>query len=118
MHGVVGAVVAMVGAEVDPTVQPVRQSFWVFLFVAVLLVLLIFSMLRHMRRARTNLAPERPEASLPSDETAAARGTATSAATPDPAARPDPAASSEVEGVPSPADGGPRADDRPAGDSA
>ena len=42
MHGVVGAVVAMVGAEVDPTVQPVRQSFWVFLFVAVLSVATAF----------------------------------------------------------------------------
>ena len=61
-------IVAQVGAEVDPTIQPVRQSFYVFAIVAVATILLLFSMVRHMRRARTNLAPERPQAAIPSDD--------------------------------------------------
>jgi hypothetical protein len=51
MHAVLAAVVA----EVDPTVQPVRQSFYVFVFLAVCLVVLLLSFLRHMRRAQSNL---------------------------------------------------------------
>lgn len=48
-------------AEFDPTIQPTRASFWPFLFVAIALVLLMMSMVRHLRRARQNLAPERPQ---------------------------------------------------------
>ena len=60
MHGIVGAVVAGVGIvaeEVDPTVQPVRQSFYAFLFLGVATILLILSFLRHLRRAQSNLGP-------------------------------------------------------------
>ena len=67
MQHVLG-IVAQVGAEVDPTIQPVRQSFYFFVLLAVATVLLLFSMLRHMRRARTNLALERPQAAIPSDD--------------------------------------------------
>jgi hypothetical protein len=48
-----------VAEELDPTVQPVRASFYVFMFLAVALVLLLLSMLRHLRRARTNLPSSR-----------------------------------------------------------
>ena len=68
MHGMLETIVARVGAEVDPTIQPVRQSFYVFVFVAVATILLLFSMVRHMRKARANLTLERPQAALPSDE--------------------------------------------------
>ena len=64
-----GRIVAAVGAEADPTLQPVRQSSYVFLFMAVLLVLLLISMVRHMRRARANLAPaEQAEPEIPAPE--------------------------------------------------
>ena len=46
-------------ADFDPTMQPTRVSFWPFLFVAVALVLLMLSMVRHLRRARENLGSER-----------------------------------------------------------
>lgn len=76
MHGVVGAVVSgagMVGEGIDPTVQPVRQSFYVFVFLAVCTVLLILSLLRHLRRAQGNLGSARasgepaaiPQATIP-----------------------------------------------------
>lgn len=76
MHGVVGAVVAgagIVAEELDPTVQPVRQSFYVFVFLAVCTILLILSLLRHLRRAQGNLGSARaagepptiPQASIP-----------------------------------------------------
>ena len=42
-------------AEVDPTVQPVRASFYVFVFLAVMLAILLFSFVRHLRRAQGNL---------------------------------------------------------------
>ena len=62
-------IVAQVGAEVDPTIQPVRQSFYVFAIVAVATILLLFSMVRHMRRARANLAPaEQAEPEIPAPE--------------------------------------------------
>lgn len=50
MHGIL-----MVAAEVDPTIQPVRQSFYVFVFLLVVTVLLLLSFLRHVRRAQRNL---------------------------------------------------------------
>lgn len=53
MSGMVGA--AAIVAEVDPTVQPVRSSLYVFLFLAVMLAVLLFSLIRHLRRARENL---------------------------------------------------------------
>jgi hypothetical protein len=62
MHGMLGAAVAgagVVAEEIDPTVQPTRASFYVFVFLAVALILLILSFLRHLRRARTNLGPAR-----------------------------------------------------------
>ncbi len=62
MHGVVGAVVAgagIIAEEIDPTVQPVRQSFYVFVFLAVSTILLILSFLRHLRRAQGNLGSAR-----------------------------------------------------------
>jgi hypothetical protein len=48
-------------AEFDPTITPTRASFWPFLFVAVALILLMISMVRHLRRARENLGSERSE---------------------------------------------------------
>jgi hypothetical protein len=76
MYGVVGAVVAgagIVAEEIDPTVQPVRQSFYVFVFLAVCTILLILSLLRHLRRAQGNLGSARasgeppaiPQAAIP-----------------------------------------------------
>jgi hypothetical protein len=57
MSGMVGA--AAVVAEVDPTVQPVRSSFYVFLFLAAMLAVLLFSLVRHLRRANQNLGSAR-----------------------------------------------------------
>ena len=54
--GTVILAVGGVNAEVDPTVQPVRASLYVFLFLALATLGLIVSMLRHMRRARVNLS--------------------------------------------------------------
>ncbi|MCU0282799.1 MAG: hypothetical protein MUD13_02730 [Candidatus Nanopelagicales bacterium] len=62
MHGVVGGITALVGtigAEVDPTKQPVRESFYVFLVLAGALLVLLWSFLRHLRRANTNLGSAR-----------------------------------------------------------
>jgi hypothetical protein len=58
MAVVLDSVVAGAGVlaeEFDPTVQPSRGSFYVFVFLAVATVLLILSFLRHLRRAQTNL---------------------------------------------------------------
>ena len=57
--GVAATAVAAVSAEFDPTTQPTRGSFWVFLFIAVALVLLLISMMRHLRRAAENLPSTR-----------------------------------------------------------
>lgn len=62
MQGVLGAVVAgagVVAEEIDPTVQPTRASFYVFVFLAVALILLLLSFLRHLRRVQSNLGPAR-----------------------------------------------------------
>jgi hypothetical protein len=70
MHGVVGGIVAAVGvvaAEVDPTKQPVRTSFYVFLVLAGAVILLILSMLRHLRRANQNLGSARLPAPVAPD---------------------------------------------------
>jgi hypothetical protein len=73
MHGVVGTVVAGVGIvaeEIDPTVQPVRQSFYVFVVLALCTALLIWSFMRHLRRAQGNLGSARAEqAADPTDPT-------------------------------------------------
>jgi hypothetical protein len=61
MHGVLGGVPAGagIGAAIDPTQQPVPGSFYVFAFLLVALLVLIFSFLRHLRRAQQNLGPAR-----------------------------------------------------------
>jgi hypothetical protein len=64
MTGMVRA--AAIVAEVDPTVQPVRESFYVFLFLAAMLAILLFSFVRHLRRAQGNLG----SAKLPPAESA------------------------------------------------
>ncbi len=72
MHGMLGAAVAgagVVAEEIDPTVQPTRASFYVFVFLAVALILLILSFLRHLRRARANLGPARqPSVPAPTEQ--------------------------------------------------
>jgi hypothetical protein len=58
MHAVVGGITALVGtigAEVDPTKQPVRASFYVFLVLAAATVFLLWSLMRHLRRANQHL---------------------------------------------------------------
>ena len=61
-----GMVAAMgVVAEVDPTVQPVRESFYVFLFLAAMLVVILVSFLRHMKRAQRNLGSAKDPAAAP-----------------------------------------------------
>ena len=89
MFGVVGAAVAgagIVAEEIDATVQPVRQSFYVFVFLAVCTVLLIVSLLRHLRRAQANLGPAEVDPDpIPGPSAAAApEGTASSQGEGDP----------------------------------
>ena len=67
------AAAAGIATEFDPKVQPTRASFWPFLFVAVMLTLLMFSMVRHLRRARENLGPAEPAAHPGFPESAAPR---------------------------------------------
>lgn len=59
MHGVLGGIVAggiVAETDLDPAaLKPSPLSLAVFLFLAVATVLLLLSMLRHLRRARTNL---------------------------------------------------------------
>lgn len=73
MGGVLGSVVAGAGIlaeEFDPTVQPARGSFYVFVFLAVATVLLILSFLRHLRRAQANLgSAKEPPAAVPAPPT-------------------------------------------------
>ncbi len=71
-----------VGAAVvalDPTTQPAPGSFWVFLFMAVMLVLLLLSMLRHLRRAQENLGGPGASAQAPVEPAAAERTAAVQA---------------------------------------
>ena len=67
------AAAAGIATEFDPKVQPTRASFWPFLFVAVMLTLLMFSMVRHLRRARENLGPAEPPAHPGVPESASGR---------------------------------------------
>lgn len=60
-----GTYVGAAVAALDPTKQPAPGSFWVFVFLAVMLVLLILSMLRHLRRAQENLGPAQVAAEAP-----------------------------------------------------
>lgn len=82
MHGFVGAVVAgagIVAEEVDPTVQPVRQSFYAFIVLGVATVLLILSFLHHLRRAQSNLGPADASAEADAGPDAASDADATAA---------------------------------------
>lgn len=63
MHAV-GGVDLAVGRLLDPTVQPVHQTFYVWAIVALATVLLVLSMIRHMRRAHANLSPD-DDAAIP-----------------------------------------------------
>ena len=72
MHGILGGVLA--ATDVDPaTVRPSPYSAMVFGFLLVATVLLLWSMVRHLRRARTNLGPAR---ALPGTADGAPRSTA------------------------------------------
>lgn len=64
-------VIQMVVSEVDPTVRPVIQSFYVFVFLAVATILLLLSFRRHVRRAQDNLGSAREPGP---DESVAATG--------------------------------------------
>jgi hypothetical protein len=55
MHGVLAAVVA--AAEDGPTVRPSPLGTLVFLFLLAATILLLWSFLRHLRRAQSNLDP-------------------------------------------------------------
>ena len=58
MHGVLAALVA--AEEIDPaTVRPSPLATVAFLFLLAVLILLIWSFLRHMRRVDENLGPAR-----------------------------------------------------------
>jgi hypothetical protein len=58
MHGVLAALVA--AEEIDPaTVRPSPLASVLFLFLLGALVLLLWSFLRHLRRAQSNLGPAR-----------------------------------------------------------
>jgi len=61
MHGVVAALV--VAEEIDPaTVRPSPLASVVFLFLLVSLILLLWSFVRHTRRAQANLGSARTAA--------------------------------------------------------
>jgi len=54
MHGLLAVVVA--AAEVDPaTVRPSPLASWIFGFLLVATALLLWSFIRHLRRAQANL---------------------------------------------------------------
>jgi hypothetical protein len=77
MRGVLDSVVAAVvlAEEFDPTVQPSRGSFYVFVFLLVATVLLILSFLRHVRRAQANLgSAKEPPAAVPAPPTRDSEG--------------------------------------------
>lgn len=77
MHAVVVALVA--AEEIDPaTVRPSPLASVVFIFLLVAVVLLLWSLVRHLRRAQANLGPARtipPAAGRPDpgDPTSASR---------------------------------------------
>lgn len=71
MHGLVVGIVAA-GTDVDPAaLKPSPLSAVVFAVLAIATVLLLLSMLRHLRRARANLGPA-PAAQSPEGPTEAA----------------------------------------------
>ena len=58
MHGVLAALVA--AEEIDPaTVRPSPLASVLFLFLLGAVILLLWSFLRHLRRAQSNLGPAR-----------------------------------------------------------
>jgi hypothetical protein len=57
MHGVVAALVA--AAEDGPTVRPSPLASVLFLFLLGATALLLWSFVRHLRRAQSNLGPAR-----------------------------------------------------------
>lgn len=64
MQELVRAAVAVGGLgseDFDPTQQPSRGSFYVFVFLAAATILLLLSFLRHLRRAQSVTAMERPD---------------------------------------------------------
>lgn len=64
----VGILSSVVAETVDPaTVRPSPLSSVVFVFLAVALILLLWSMVRHLRRAQDNLGSARtvPEVEIP-----------------------------------------------------
>ncbi len=63
MHGVVAAVVA--AAEDGPTVRPSPLASILFLFLLAATILLLWSFVRHLRRAQTNLGSARSEPGAP-----------------------------------------------------
>ncbi len=66
MHGVLAAVLA--AAEVDPdAMRPSPLTSVVVGFLLVATALLIWSFLRHLRRAQANLGPARPTTADPAD---------------------------------------------------
>jgi hypothetical protein len=64
MHGVLTAWVAAV--EDGPTVRPSPLASIVLLFLLAATVLLLWSFMRHLRRAQANLGPAEPTQVLPS----------------------------------------------------
>ena len=66
MHGVLAALVA--AEEIDPaTVRPSSLSSLPFLFLLLALILLLWSFVRHLRRAQTNLGSARSAPEAPVD---------------------------------------------------
>ena len=66
MHGVLAALVA--AEEIDPaTVRPSSLSSLPFLFLLLALILLLWSFIRHLRRAQTNLGSARSAPEAPVD---------------------------------------------------
>ena len=65
MHGVVAAVVA--AAEDGPTVRPSPLASVLFLFLFGVTALLLWSFVRHLRRAQTNLGSAKSAPGSPVD---------------------------------------------------
>lgn len=60
MHGVLAALIA--ADEIDPaTVRPVPLSAGVFTFLALMLLVLLWSFVRHVRKAQANLGSARED---------------------------------------------------------
>ncbi len=79
MHAVVTALT--VAEEIDPaSVRPSPLASVVFVFLLVAVVLLLWSFVRHLRRAQANLGPARriPPGEVPPGRAAASEGSADS----------------------------------------